>query len=238
MKKYYLLGVFGLSLLAACSKKDDGGGDPNPPANNNYVTFNQGETRTYDRVVAPATTPQTYTLTTSNRDSLVEGAAYKVFENDNGPNEYFNINGIDYSTFLDLGGFLSGPPLNYVYLKFDAPVGTTWTKSFSNIDIAGVGTASGTLKLKIEEKGLTRIVNDSTFQNVIRVSSSITNVSITLPGIPVPMPVPSSALTTDIQNYYAPRVGLIENATDISVDFQGVQQNVNTTTKIKAYHLL
>lgn len=224
---------FGLAVLVSCSKDEDS--TPNPPGGDPYMTLNAGDTRDFRRTVNNPTTPsENYRVTTTNRDTTVGSRVYRVFESSGGGNQYFNISGSDYYTYADVGGALQGVLLENLYLSTSQNAGATWNQDFDDIAVPGIGgTVSGTLTNKIEAKGLTHIVPGfATYTDVIRVSSTVNNIVATVSGFPVN--IPANQVYTNIQSYYAPKVGLIENSSIISfnIDLMGFQyqdsSNVST----------
>jgi hypothetical protein len=75
---------------------------------------------------------------------------------------------------------------------------------------------------KIIEKGISRTVNGQNYSNVIHVSTDLSSALIT------------SGLTSNIDSYYAPNFGMIENTTVIHLDVPllGLAENVDVTTKL------
>lgn len=210
-----------LSIVVFSCKKDD----PTEllPATESYINNSAGSSRTYTtQDNNPPSTTTTYTLTPAGRDTIVDGKTYSVFNSTNGNTEYYNQTGNNYSTLLTLQG-LSDQVFVNLYLKADQPVNTSWTQSYT-VNIPGVPLpVTVVLTNKIVEKGITRIVGSNTYNNVIHVSSSITASA---------GPLPITGITSDINNYYAPKYGMIESSNIFSIDFQTIQQNTNTTTKL------
>jgi len=64
-------------------------------------------------------------------------------------------------------------------------------------------------------------VNSITYNNVIKVETSVSVAG-----------VPASAVTSDIDSYYAPKYGLIENHYVIGINYMGVVENVDTQVKL------
>lgn len=230
--------IFGLAVLASCSKDDDS--SPNPPAGDPYITLAAGDTRDYRRTLNnPPSPPENYRVTTTNRDTVAGSRTYRVFESSGGPNQYFNITGSDYFSFADIGGALQGVLLENKYLSTTLNAGSSWNQNFSDITVPGItGTVSGTLTNKIEAKGLTHTVPGfATYNDVIRVSSTVNNIVAMVeiaPGVEIPVNIPAGQVYTNIQSYYAPKVGMVENNSIISfnIDVMGFQyqdsSNVST----------
>ncbi len=244
MLKLSVFAVLGsVFLLISCSKDDDPTPTP-PPAGDPYMAMNAGATRDFERTVNnPPSPPESYRVTTTNRDTVVGSRTYRVFESTGGPNQYFNQSGADYYTFADLGGALQGVLLENLYLSTSQNAGASWNQNFNNITIPGItGTVSGTLTNKIEAKGLTYTVPGfATYDSVIRVSSTVNNITATVeiaPGVPFPVSIPANQIYTNIQSYYAPRVGMVHNTSIISLDIDVMgfqyQDSSNVTTKLTA----
>ncbi len=241
MQKLKLFAVLlGLGVLVSCSKDDDS--SPNPPPGDAYMTFNAGDTRDYQRTVNnPPTPPENYQIITTNRDTVVEGRTYRVFESTGGPNQYYNQSGADYYTYADVGGALQGVLLENLYLSTSQNAGASWNQVFTDISIPALGgTVSGVLTNKIESKGLTYTVPGyNAYTDVILVSSKVNNIQATVSGFPVN--VPADQVFTDIRSYYAPKVGLIHSTSIISfnIDLMGFQyqDSSNVTTKLTASNI-
>jgi hypothetical protein len=205
-----------LSTAFSCKKNNDN----TPP--DIFMSFAPGLSWQY-RVTdnTPGGTTTNYTLTSTSRDTLVGSRSYHVFTNSNGnTSEYYNNSGSEYYTYRGLGGAVTGgTQLELLYLKSDAPVGTTWSQSF-NLTVPNVPLPIPiTVNYTIAEKGGSRVVNNVTYSNVTRVNSSISSSLI-----------PATGLTSDIQNYLAPKYGSIESINKININFSGVVQNVDTRT--------
>jgi len=216
MRNTYLA-VFTLLLaLSACNKSSD----TTVVVADKFMSMTANSTWQM-RVVdnnAPSTT--NYTVTSTNRDSTIFGKAYHVFTNSNtGVNEYYFISGNDYYTFRTLGLALGGAQVETIYLKDNSSVGTVWTQTI-NLTVPGIPfPVPVTLTYTLAEKGVSRTVNGIAYSNVIHVSLAL---SSTL--------VPAASLTTDIQSYYAPKYGLIENTNKVNLNYMGFVQNTDTKT--------
>ena len=77
----------------------------------------------------------------------------------------------------------------------------------------------------IAEKGINKTVNGINYTNVTHVTSNLTSVLI------------PAGLSSSIDSYYAPNYGLIENTTIVKLNFLGLSENVNVTTKLMSANL-
>jgi hypothetical protein len=68
-------------------------------------------------------------------------------------------------------------------------------------------------------------VKGITYKNVFHVT---TTVSVTVSGIPLP----SGALTTDIQTYYAEKYGMIQANNKINLNYAGIVDNTDQQTSL------
>ena len=226
MKKVLLGGLF-LSLFAiSCSKDGDDGEEPVTAV---YLNSKAGSTWNYETTDnATPGTPETYTLTSTNRDSTVNGKSYHVYTNSSsGASEYNNKTGNDYYRFQALPADLGGQNVEELYLKSGSAVNASWTQSF-NIP-AGIITFMLTNTNKIVEKNISRTVNGTLYNNVTHVKTDVA-----ISGLP-----PGTVtITSDIHQYYAPNYGMIEANIKFTVDFMGSQQVTDVSTKLKSATLL
>ena len=223
MNKVSLFLLFScLSIVIFSCKKDDV--DPQQPAVESYMNLSAGSSRVYSfQENNPPTAPSSYTLTPAGRDTTVDGKVFTIFNGRNGSLEYYNVTGNNYYTLIKLpGGFTNDVFVN-LYLKSDQPVNSSWTQNYT-VDIPGLPLpATVVLTNKIVEKDITRTVSSLTYNNVIHVSSSISgNVG----------PLPITGLSSDINNYYAPKYGMIESSNIFGINFSGIQDSTNTVTKL------
>ncbi len=161
------------------------------------------------------------TVTSTNRDTTIGGKTYHVFTNSNASgNDYYNITGNDYYTFRNLTA-LGGSPIESIYLKDNAAVGINWAQTIS-ITFTGLPVpVPVTITNTVAEKDISKTVNGKVYTNVIHITTTL-----------VVTGVPASSLTTDIQSYYAPKVGLIEGKTKITAPSFSI--NVNQSTILKS----
>lgn len=216
MRNRYLAIFSLLTVVFACKKSSDG----TVAVADKYISLTAASTwqlRVVDNIAATTTN---YTVTSTNRDSTISGKAYHVFTNSNtGVNEYNFISGNDYYTFRTLGLALGNAQVETIYLKDNSSVGTVWTQTI-NLTVPGIPfPVPVTLTYSLAEKGISRTVNGATYTNVIHVSLALSS-SL----------VPAASLTTDIQSYYAPKFGLIENTNKVNLNFSGFVQNTDAKT--------
>ncbi|HRO06276.1 MAG TPA: hypothetical protein PLE75_06315 [Ferruginibacter sp.] len=229
--------IFYLSLCTiigvSCGKDDDGGGNP-PPGSSSYMDTSSGGVRNYAfKNNNPITPEENFTQTATNRDTLVAGKSYKVFTNSNGGNSYYNITpvtgGNDYYTQLTLNGLGTMiDPITNLYLKDYVNTGGSWANGpyTFNVDFGGTPVPlSVTLNNQVIASNTTRTVRGNNYTGVKHIKTTVSAVV----GTP-PISTPVTGLFSDINSYYAPRYGLIENSTILSIDFMGVQDSVNTQT--------
>lgn len=184
----------------------------------------------YDLVTNATTAPisNPYKITSGNTDTSINGKIYHVFTNNtDGSKEYYNITGNNYYTYKNLPPELGGSKVENLYLKDNAVAGNQWSQSYP-VTISGFP-ITVTLTNTIHEKDLTKVVNAISYTNVIHVTTTIA-----ITGAPFPV-----TLTNNIQNYYAPKVGLIENDTQISFTITGFPpSNTDQQTILKASNIL
>lgn len=211
-----MLVAFSVVAVFSCKKKTE-----DPPAQD-YSPLTAGSSWTY-RSTTTGQAPSTYTLTATNRDTVVNtsGTArtYRVLSNSNGGSSYRNKTGNDYYSF---GNFAAvNLQLEQLYLKGTAAVNETWQSSVP-VTVPQGGTLIATLLYNIKSKGNQRTVNGVNFSNVTNVG-----LVINVAGLP------GSIATADF--YYAAGVGLIENTVNVNaIPIAGVPAS-STTEILTAY---
>lgn len=186
----------------------------------------QGSTWNYENInnIAPGST-STYTLTSTSRDTVAGGNSYHVFTNSaTNESEYYRVSGSNYYRFQKLPAELGGSPVENLYLKTNVATGTSWPQSY-NITFSGIP-LTVTLTNTIADQGMTKTVNGIAYNNVIHTTTSISVSSI-----------PSSAITTAINGFYAPNVGMIESNNKISVNYLTITSNTDNTIRLKTANL-
>ena len=210
-------------VLAACKKESS---DDNTPGTSAYINTVAGSSWTYHEVNNSGTSPQEsdYTVTSTNRDTTIEGKSYHIYSYSYGGFQYLNKSGSDYYQFDSIPGGL-GDAIVRLYLKTSAKIGETWDQNFS-IAISGFP-ANIPVKLsnKIIEIG-SRTVNGIEYQNVIHVQTTISSSLI-----------PSNDLHSDINTYYAENYGLVESSVDVDLDYLGITQNLDIDIKLNSASL-
>jgi hypothetical protein len=215
MKKTFL-GIFALLTLVISCKKSDSAPDPTPAQP--YMSLTVGSTWDYqitNNLLAATTNNK---VTSIAKDSSIASKKYQVFTNSNGTgNSYYNITGNEYWTFTSLGAGSSG--VENIYLQTGRDAGYGWSTPV-NLPINGGSTLPVTLTNTITEKGISKTVNGIIYTDVIKITTTIAAIAL-----------PPNSLTTDIQSYYAPKVGLIESKYKISLPIGGVNIDQNTILK-------
>ena len=217
--KNLLFPAFAL-FMVSCKKNSQ---TTTPSQQDAYLTTSSGSTWQYHQVDSSGSTPviADYTLTSSARDTMINGKNYHIYDNSTGSLQYLNLTGNDYFQFDSLPSGLGVSAFEQLYLKDNSPAGTTWSQSLS-VTVPGIPfPVPVTLTYKIAEKGIVRTVNAKNYSNVIHVSTTLSSSLI-----------PAASLTSSIDSYYAEKYGLIENTTIINLDYSGIVVYVNIGTKI------
>jgi hypothetical protein len=209
-----------LLTIALFSCKDG----KSPEDTTTFMNIKAGSTWNYETSnnLLPGAT-STYTLTSTNRDTVANGNTYHVYTNSaTNASEYYRVSGNDYYTFQKLPAELGGSLIENLYLKTNVSTGVNWIQNFM-VSVPGIPfPLPVTITNTILEKGISKTVNGSTYNNVIHTSTGIA-----VSGIP------PASLTTDIHNYYAPNVGMVENSNKININFPPAVGNTDNTTKLK-----
>jgi hypothetical protein len=228
---FYLFFIVTMALFSCKSKN---GGEP---IISYYMSLSAGSNWNFDLInypnASPITTP--YLLTATNVDTIIESKTYRIFTNNNGnTKEYYNITnnvynnviGNDYYTYRTLPPLFGNAKIATIYLKDNVPTGGVWSQQY-NLNVQGLPLTL-TITNTIKSKNSTKVVNGVTYTDVIQVSS---NLSLT--------GVAASALVTDIQYYYAPKIGMIQNDTKIDFNLSGFPASkTETQTKLKSAVIL
>jgi hypothetical protein len=182
-------------LLASC-QKDNNDQNNTPP---DYSPMTAGSTWTYQD-----STGFSYTLTATSRDTVALGRTYKVFTSTTGVNNYYAKSGNDYYRFGNIPG-VTANGFEELYLKDNQSVNALW-QGVQTITVPGAPFPLDILqKYTIKEKGITRTVNNKTYNDVIHVRLDLSNAIL------------GSLGGGDF--YYAGGVGMIESS--IAVVLQG-----------------
>jgi hypothetical protein len=234
MKKIMAAALF-LAVLGTSCKKDD----PVPaPGDTKFLNTAPGTTWNYKTVDNQDLTETPYTLTSTNRDSVLNGRSYHVYTyNDaNGSSdEFYGISGNEYYQFSELAAGL--PPIEFKYLVDNVGAGTSWTQplTISQTQQGVTLTFNATLKYTIVEKGNSVTVGSKSYDNTIKVKTDIINPSVTST---LPLAITVEPITQDVYAIYAPKYGLIKRNTQLKVDINiqlvGTQNVIdnNTTTEL------
>jgi hypothetical protein len=216
MKKTFL-GIFALITLVVSCKKSDSTPDttPVPP----YMSLTAGSTWDYQITNNLLSATTNNTVTSATKDTSIGTKSYHVFTNSNGTgNTYYNITGNEHWTFTNLGVGVNG--VENIYLKAGQAAGVSWSTNVTVPVGSGGTTTQATIINTIAEKGISRTVNSIVYTDVIRITTTATVAGL-----------PAGSLVTDIQSYYAPKVGLIEGKYKISLPLGGINVDQNTILK-------
>ncbi len=235
MTKIRLWAFLALPLLAISCKKDDNGS--NQPVTEAYFSINSGNQWNYELTNNPTSTPitTTYSITATATDTTINARQYRLFTRSTGGNEYYYVNGTEYYEYLGLPLFGTFKFEN-LYLKSNAALNASWTQVIPPISFTdtttGITIVANLVKSDtIKETGISKTVKGITYNNVVHVSSGIKIVSIA----PALIPLSAVSLTTNIENYYAPKVGRISSYNDIKIVVQppfALEQGIQAKTEL------
>lgn len=180
----------------------------------------------WNYTVTGGTTPGSFKLTATSKDSMANGRTYKVMTNSAGPNEYYNKTGSDYYRFAKLAEF-NNQTVDLLYLKDNLAKGQTWIET-ENINVVlppPVGTVPVTAKLTftVAEKGIDYTVAGTTYKEVIKITAVPEFTALVL-GTPTLI-----SSTSDLQYYYAKKTGLIYNKSVITIPSASINNSSETT---------
>ena len=224
MKKLIIL-IAGIAFFYGCKKSDSGGGGGLLPES--YLNTTSGSTWSYHETNSSNGTPQNndYTLVSTSKDTSINSKSYHIYTFSYGGSRYMAHSIHDYYQYDSIPGAL-GQIFERLYLKDNINANASWGQQIS-VPIPGLPISIPVdINNKIVEKGISKIVNGITYNNVIHISTTISSSSI-----------PSASLTSDIHSYYAPGYGLISNTTIVHLDYLGIKQDVNIATTLNSASL-
>lgn len=218
MKRILLAAAMLITVAISCSKN---GGEEQSGINyhNNAV----GSTWNYEKTDnTTATVTENYTLTSTNRDTLISNKSFHVYKSSmSGGDEYKRRSGNSYFVFYPWSdeSFMLFDEI--LYLKSNVPVGTSWSQTFGlPVDWVQL---TGVAKSTIIAKDISRTVHSVTYDSVIHVETLIT-----ISGYP------TGNETGTLNAYYAPGYGKIE-FTATSLNTTGPAPiTKNFTTRLKS----
>ncbi|MEO7524424.1 MAG: hypothetical protein ABIT58_10040 [Ferruginibacter sp.] len=217
MKKA-IFALFSICLIAVSCKKSDP--DPVAPVNQPFYNSVAGSNWIYEvRTQDPTTLDTIVTYDTSRVTSLdtsIGSKVYDITEHNNGTHSYYNVTGNDYYQFqhVVIPATLD-TSIEALYLKDNGAVGTNWSQQLS-VNAGLPFPITITFASSIAETGLTKVVYGTTYNDVISVTTTLN-----APGI---------TINSNIKNYYARNIGLIQ--ADYYIDIPGVT-TVNNQTLLK-----
>ncbi len=223
MKKLILAILVVIFTTISCKKSD-----PVVPVSSvKYMSSTTGSTWNYELVNnnAPVTT-NLYTVTSTSNDSTINGKSYHVFTNNSGSgNEYFNITGNDYYSFRRLPAAVGGSNVENIYLKDNVAAGGSWNQSY-DITLYGFP-VNVTVTNTVTEKDISKTVNGITYTGVIHITTTL---AVKISG----SSLPAGALVTDIQSFYAKKVGMIQSNNKININYLTIVSNTDQVTTLKS----
>ena len=223
MRTFILLAMSALFFFSSCKKEKDS--SETPKEIKNYINISSGSSWVYQEINASDAVPvqSDYTVTSTNRDTTINNKTYHIYSFSYGGSRYLNLSGKDYYEF----GTLSGAGINSferLYLKSGASVGTSWSQS-ENLMVEGVQIP---IKLTntIISNSLVKVIHGKSYDKVIHVKTTFTSDLI-----------PAASLTTDINSYFSPNYGIIENTSKLNLDYMGMVEKVDISTTLKSADL-
>lgn len=220
MKKIIFPLLVVLSTMIACKKN---AASPST-STDKYMSLTANSTWSYEVKDNVAADSINYSITSTTVDSTINGKAYHVFTNSAGVNQYYNITGNDYYTFQKLPVTFGTTAVENIYLKDNIAAAGSWNQPYT-ITVSGLPLTVNLLNT-ITEKDISKTVNGIVYNNVIHVTTTLT---VSLFGTPLP----AGAITTNIEAYYAPKVGMIQSRNKINIDFSGNTDNIDQETYLK-----
>jgi hypothetical protein len=223
MQKTTLLLCSLLLLLTAGSCRKRKPQPDNLGTSGNYQPDSAGSTWSYQ---VRGTSNYDHTMRAENRDSIIDGVAYRVMSSNKDPYIYHWKDGGNYHRYSRQPEF-NFQPVEFIYLRDYLAVGQEWEEVKSiKVKVAGIDiNVTAFMKIKILEKGIDYTVNGVTFKNVIHVEMK--------PEFRALLTTIGS--TSDIHYYYAENVGMIYNKSVLKIPTADV--DINKDTKLVAYSI-
>jgi len=218
MKKILYLFSASLLILGGC-KKDDA----TTSTTENYLPNSVGSNWTY-KITTAGSAQSTVKYTVSNRDTSAGGKTYTVITGNNGTNQYYTKIGSDYFNFRTL----SGQGLELLFLKDNVAVNGTWNTSQTINGLTGLpgGLTSANVLINyvIKEKGTTRTVSGTTYNNIIKVEATL-SAGVSLLTLPL----------GTAEFYFSKGVGIVESKVLISNTTLGF--NIDEKYELQSYEI-
>lgn len=223
--KTCILSLLALSLVFASCSKNDNSDQNTTPAADAFINTTSGSTWIYhiDNNSGGSPSSSDYTVTSTNKDTSINSRTYHVYSYSYGGSQYMGLSGHDYYEYDSIPGSSSigGIAVERLYLKDNLSNGGTWKQDFTFNVTGSPIPIPLSVSNKITEKGISKTVNGIPYTNVTHVTSTISSSLI-----------PASSLTSAIDSYYAPKYGLIENSTVVSLNYMGITENINIKTQL------
>lgn len=222
LKASFLLSL-PLFLLVACSKNSE---NTPPSQKSNYQNMTPGSSWVYHQSnLSSGTSQETdFTLTSSTSDTMINSRKYHIYNYSFGGSQSLAQDGINYYRFDTLPA-QSGGNIELLYLKNNVKAGDSWvqniTVSIPQLPMPVPITVTNTV-LDIGN----RTVGTNSYNKVIHVKTIL---STTL--------IPSTNFVNNIDSYYAPDFGLIENTTIMKINYLGFVQDINMKTTLTSANL-
>ncbi len=221
MKK--ILTILMLVISFTSCKKDKSNDDK--PGSITYINTASGSLWAYHEINNSGGSPEEsdYTLTSTSRDTTIEGKSFHIYAYSYGGFQYLNNTGSDYYQYDSIPGLSNA--IVRLYLKSGAKVGDSWAQNIS----VPIPNFPANVPVKISNKILdigSRTVNGTSYNNVVHVQTTLSS-SL----------VPADNLKSDINAYYAENYGLIESTVEIDLDYMGFTQKVDVKINLTSASL-
>ncbi len=202
-----------VTLLAACKKNSDEVVPPVttfqwPAGTSDYAPYTLGSTFVFEIASGTPTVIDSFTYTVT-KDTIINALPYKKLESNKpavGVTYYSNYtNGVvtNISYNLNFQGLVTLPVVTQTVLKDNVPLNNSWNETLP-VTIPGFPLPVGvSFVYTLKQKDITKNILGKDYASTIGVQQVIN-----LPtGLPLPPGVPA---TTQIDNYFAKGVGLVQ----------------------------
>ena len=218
MRTLFLFLLPAIFLFSSCGKEKST--KENPEETKGYVNIAAGSSWQYLEINSSGAAPvQTeFKVTSTAADTTINNKLYHIYNLSYGGNRYLNKSGKDYYEFDKIPGGGS-KSFERLYLKSGSPVGASWSQS-ETLEVEGVQVPVKITNTIISAT-LVRVVQGKSYDKVIHVKTTITSDLI-----------PAASLTTDINSFFAPNFGLIENTSKLNLDYMGMKEKIDMSTTL------